>query len=68
MRIVPDINKSNIFSMINNCMYLSDLQKEFYTKYIDSRFNKLIIPAYECVLALKHSLKAEETDFDMTME
>ena len=46
LEIVPRIKIENIERFIENVPYLSDLQREFYQKYIEARFNKLLLPAF----------------------
>ena len=55
IRIVPKINSEKICNMINDCSYISELQKEFYTEYINSRMEKIILPAYENVMTLRNT-------------
>lgn len=59
MRMVSEFDKSAITDFIYGIPYLSDLQKEFYTKYIGARFERLIIPANENVLELQRLSEAE---------
>ena len=60
-RIVPKIDMTKISKFIESIPYLNQLQKEFYVKYIDSRYEKIIMPAYEQVLEEMH---VEEQDLD----
>ena len=46
LEIVPRIKIEDIKRFIENVPYLSDLQREFYQKYIEARFNKLLLPAF----------------------
>ena len=46
LEIVPRIKIENIERFIENVPYLSDLQREFYQKYIEARFNKLLLLAF----------------------
>ena len=46
-RITPRINLLRLESFINQVPSISDLQKEFYKKYINSRYSILIRPAFE---------------------
>lgn len=49
-RIVPRINMEKIEELINAIPYISDLQKEFYIKYLNKRYEVIIRPAYEFVM------------------
>ena len=51
VRIAPKINMDQINDFIDKVPYISELQKEFYKRYIDARCEKIILPAYE--LAMK---------------
>lgn len=46
-RITPRINLLRIENFINQVPGISDLQKEFYKKYINSRYSILILSAFE---------------------
>lgn len=46
-RIVPKIDIDEINAFIDTVPYISDLQREFYTKYIMARYEKIMLPAYE---------------------
>lgn len=46
-RIVPKIDIDEINAFIDTVPYISDLQREFYTKYIMERYEKIMLPAYE---------------------
>ena len=46
LEIVPRIKIEDIKRFIENVPYLSDLQRAFYQKYIEARFNKLLLPAF----------------------
>lgn len=65
LRIVPRISVSEISEFILGIPYLSELQKEFYTRYIESRFEKIILPAYEKVLELRHE---QDADFEYELD
>ena len=67
MRIAPRIDMRHIKEFINSISYLSELQKEFYTEYIDSRYEKIIVPAYEHTLELRHS-QVEKLSEDVDYE
>jgi len=45
-----DIKKIHVF--INDTPYISDLYKEFYERYITTRFDTIIHPAYEIVMSV----------------
>ena len=47
LRIVPKIDMNEIFSFINSIDELSELQRNFYKKYIESRYNKILLSAYK---------------------
>ncbi|NLG02711.1 MAG: hypothetical protein GX567_02555 [Clostridia bacterium] len=46
-RIVPKIDLIQIAGFIEKIPYISEIQKEFYIKYISARFEKILAPAYE---------------------
>ena len=47
MRIVPRIHMDEIQNFLQEVPYLSDLQHTFYHTYIQARWEKLLMPAYE---------------------
>ena len=49
-RIAPKIDIAKISGFIESIPYLSELQKAFYTQYINSRYEKIILPVYEQIL------------------
>lgn len=46
-RIVPQIDVRNIESFIAQVPAISDLQKEFYMRYLNARFDLIILPAWK---------------------
>lgn len=46
LRILPKIDIELINSFIDNTPYISDLQKDFYKKYIAARYEKILLPIY----------------------
>lgn len=46
-RIIPKINIREITEFINEVPYVSELQKKFYRRYIEARYEKIIISAYK---------------------
>ena len=50
-RITPRINVEQIESFINQVSGISDLQKDFYKRYINARYDLMIRPAFEFVMA-----------------
>lgn len=50
-RIVPRIDIKEIEELINSTPYIADLQKEFYKKYLGKRYELILRPAYELVVA-----------------
>lgn len=46
-RIVPRIDMEQIEQFIDETSYISDLQKDFYKSYINARYAKIMIPAFE---------------------
>ncbi|MBS6397688.1 MAG: HipA domain-containing protein [Clostridiales bacterium] len=54
-RIVPRINIERIKDFIEEVPYISDLQKQFYTRYIAARFEQILKPALDMtVCSLVH--------------
>ena len=49
VRIVPRIDMEKIEQLINETPYITDLQKDFYKAYINARYKKILLPAYEQV-------------------
>ena len=47
MRIVPRLHMDEIQNFLQEVPYLSDLQHTFYQTYIQARWEKLLMPAYE---------------------
>ena len=47
LRIVPSIDIELINAFIDNILYISDLQKDFYKTYINARYEKTLLPVYE---------------------
>ena len=52
-RIYSRVDMEMIRVFINNIPYISDLQKQFYVRYIAARFNTIIRPSYEIVISEK---------------
>ena len=50
VRIAPKIKMDQINDFIDKVPYISELQKEFYKKYIGARYEKIILPAYELAM------------------
>lgn len=67
MRITPRIDMEKISEFIDSIPFLSELQKEFYVVYIDARYEKIIVTAYEHALELRHG-QTEELSEDMDYE
>lgn len=44
-RIVPQIDMHNIENFITQVPTISDLQKEFYMRYLNARYDLIILPA-----------------------
>jgi len=75
MRIAPRIDVNKISEFVNSIQFLSEMQKEFYTAYVNARYEKIIVPAYEHALRQRHDLSEElsedigyEEDLGMTMQ
>lgn len=47
VRIVPKIDMEQIEQFIDETPYISDLQKDFYKAYINARYEKIMLPAFE---------------------
>ena len=50
VRMAPKIKMDQINNFIDKVPYISELQKEFYKKYIGARYEKIILPAYELAM------------------
>lgn len=46
-RIVPRIDGEQIESFIDDIEELTELQKSFYKRYLNSRYERILLPAYE---------------------
>ncbi len=53
-RIAPRIDLDQITKFINAVPGISDLQKQFYRRYVNARYDLIIRPALEIVLAREH--------------
>lgn len=49
-RIVPRMDMKEIEGFIDQLSGVSDLQKEFYKKYLNARYELIIRPAYELAM------------------
>ena len=61
-RIVPRIDIEEIGTFIDDMLYISDLQKEFYKTYLNARYEKILIPVYDQVME-----EDEDQSFGMTL-
>lgn len=50
VRMAQKIKMDQINDFIDKVPYISELQKEFYKKYIGARYEKIILPAYELAM------------------
>ena len=55
-RIYPQIDIEKIGRFIYATEGITGLQKEFYTKYICARYDKIIVPAYDIVMEQRNDL------------
>ncbi len=46
-RMVPKINMEQIQKFLREIPYISELQKDFYSRYIEARYDKILKPALE---------------------
>ena len=53
-RIYGRVNMARIQDFIGDVPYISDLQKDFYYRYITARFNMIVRPAYEIIISDAH--------------
>lgn len=49
LRITPRIDMDKISDFIDEVPYISEIQKEFYKKYIGARYEKILLPVFEQV-------------------
>lgn len=54
-KVVPKINLSKIHALIDDIPYISDVRKNFYKQILDTRYEKVLIPALENVLGIEKS-------------
>ena len=59
-RIGSRINIDQILAFVNQVPAITDLQKEFYCKYIDARYHSILLPALDIVM----SSQGSEYEFD----
>ena len=50
IEIVSKIQKDEIDEFIDNVPYINELDKKFYKKYINERYEKILLPAYEAII------------------
>ncbi len=55
LRMVPRIDVNAICAFICEVLYLTDLQKDFYTTYLKARYDLLIAPAYKGAMRKPHT-------------
>lgn len=60
-RIVPIVDLDSIADLIDDVPYISDLQKEFYKRYISARLEMILGPAYD--LAVSHEQEESGMSF-----
>lgn len=65
VRMAPKINMDQINDFIDKVPYISELQKEFYKRYIGARYEKIILPAYE--LAIKQYEQESDSQNEMQL-
>lgn len=65
IRIVEKINMDQINDFIDEVPYISELQKEFYKRYISARYEKIILPAYE--LAIRQYEQENDSQNEMQL-
>jgi len=50
-RIIPRIDIAKISAFINETPYISERQKDFYTRYITARFERILQPVFEIAMS-----------------
>lgn len=65
-RMVPRINMSAINAFIDTVPYISDLQKDFYKVYLNARYEIMICPAYERVMAQRQEQELVQQQDEMS--
>lgn len=60
-RITERIDLDEINSFIDNVPYISELQKEFYKKYISARYEKILEFAYDNIMEQNNNFGMEQT-------
>lgn len=55
-RMVPKINLEQIKGFIEEVPFITELQKNFYKRYITARFEQILKPAYDMVMSEKQEL------------
>lgn len=50
LRITPRIDIEHIAAFIDEIPCLSELQKDFYVEYLNARYQKIIVPAFEQIM------------------
>ncbi len=59
-KIVPRIDMQQIEKFIDDIPYISELQREFYQKYVGARFKQILQPACEMIMEEKQEQCPEE--------
>lgn len=77
LRIIPKINKDKIFNLIDEIpredrgiRIISDVQKEFYKKTLDYRYEKVLEPVFNKLLEIDKDIDTDSSsskDYDMDM-
>lgn len=62
-RMIPQIDMEKIIGFIQSVPYISDRQKRFYCEYITARFDLILCPAFDMVMAEEQ----EQSDPRLTM-
>lgn len=50
--MVPKMNREQIEDFIEEVPYISDLQREFYKRYITARYEQILKPAWNLALSV----------------
>ena len=62
-RMVPKMNREQIEDFIEEVPYISDLQREFYKRYITARYEQILKPAWNLVLSVRQEVSGSTMIF-----
>lgn len=61
-KIIPNINLKEIYNFIRNIDYITPERKQFYCDYLQTRYEKILIPALERIFPIKAQIEPDSID------